>query len=146
MVSGVEMVGVSADLAGGRTPIDCWRHVGRTRIEPVSVLRGADESAVVCTWCVGALAELSLGVEVFVAPSGVGFLPWFVFRLPGGAEGLARYYRSLSIRSMLVSDGSRCLSCHSGEHAHTAKVFDLAAVAVGRAPDAEPGAAADGGA
>ena len=143
------MVGVRPDLAGGRTPIDCWRHVGRTRIEPVSVLRGADESAVVSAWYVGALAELSLGVEVFVAPSGVGFLPWFVFRLPGGqkgwAEGLARYYRSLSIRSMLVSDGSRCLSCHTSEHAHTAKVFDLAAVAVGSAPDAEPGAAANRG-
>ena len=146
MATGVEMVGVRADLAGGRTPRDCWQHISRTRIEPLSVQRGVHEPAAVSVWFVQALAALSLGTEVFVAPSGVGFLPWFVFHLPAGPEGLARYYRSLTIRSMLISDGSRCLSCHTGEHALTATAFDLAAVAVGVAPDAEPGAAADGGA
>ena len=141
MAINVEMVGVHADLAGGRTPRDCWRHFSLTRIEPLSVQRGVREPAAVSAWFVQALAALSLGTEVFVAPSGVGFLPWFVFHLPAGPGGLAKYYRSLTIRSMLISDGSRCLSCHTGEHARTATAFELAAVAVGVAQDA----AADGG-
>lgn len=143
MASGVDMVGIRAELAGGRTPLDCWRYFARTRIEPLSVQRSGHEPAAVTRWFVDALAAISLGAEVFVAPSGVGFLPWFVFRLPDGPDGLARYYRSLTIRSLLVSDGYQCLSFHTGEHTRTATVFDLAAVVVSESPDAEPGNVTD---
>jgi hypothetical protein len=135
----VDMVGVRADLAGGRTPFDCWRHVPRVPVDPMGVRRAEFDPGKVSEWFVEHLAKLHVGTELFVAPSGVGFLPWFVFRLPSGPAGLARCFRSLSVRAMLVADGRQCLSFHMGEHACTAKVFDLAAVAVSGGTDAEPG-------
>ena len=46
----------------------------------------------------------------------VGRLPWFEFRVAGSPTDLAEYYLSLSIRSMLVSDGARCVWHHTGDN------------------------------